>query len=184
MPDQQKRIANLREKRAAAKRAAKDEIDALKAKVKNAEREQLAAIDKKIRNAESSLRGQARRDDKARKFLIGAALLSDAMSDPYLRKWLAGRFSAHLTRERERALFGLDPSSNDDQPLPDFSPKTLRDGSWGAEFTGDTSSLPLVLVGRRIRVSPKRVMAWTATVTEVLKFDADHVLVRRSDNPK
>ena len=57
MPDPQKRIENLRKKRAAAKSASKDKLANLKANLKAAEREQLAAIDKKIRGAESQLRG-------------------------------------------------------------------------------------------------------------------------------
>ena len=76
----------------------------------------------------------------------------------------------------------ITPNSNDAKPLPDFYPAKLPDGSWGAEFTGDTSSLPLVIVGHRIRVSPKRVKPWSATVTSTepivslsLNFEADPV---------
>ena len=183
MPDVQKRVKDLRQKRAATKRAAKDKLDALKANLKAAEREQLAAIDRKIRRAESRLRGQARRDDTRRKILIGAALLAEAPHNPQFKKWLAGKFSAHLRRDRDRALFGLDPSS-DAEPLPDFYPKTLPDQSWGAEFSGDTSSLPHVLVGRQIRVSPKRGQPWTATVTKIIECDAERVLVRHSGKPE
>ncbi|MDE0164753.1 MAG: hypothetical protein OXL36_06635 [Bryobacterales bacterium] len=183
MADTQKRIDELRQKRVDTKRHAKDKIAALKATVKDVERQQLDAIDRKLRRAESRLRGQARRDDTRRKILIGAALLSEATHNPQFKKWLAGDFSAYLTRDRDRALFGLDPSSAEVEPLPDFYPKTLPDGSWGAEFTGDTSSLPHVLVGRQIRVTPKSVEAWTATVTEVIECDADHVKVRHSGKP-
>ena len=183
MPDVQKQIDQLRQKRAATKRQAKDKIDALKANLKAAEREQLAAIDRKLRRAESRLRGQARRDDTRRKILIGAGLLTEARSDPVLRSWLAGKFSAHLTRHRDRALFGLDPNS-DAEPLAGFKPKTLPDQSWGAEFSDDTSSLPLVLVGRQIRVSPRSGPAWTASVTEIIACDAERVLVRHSGRPE
>lgn len=184
MADTQKRIDKLRQKRVDTKRQTKDKIASLKANVKAAEREQLAAIDRKLRRAESRLRGQARRDDTRRKILIGAALLSEAPYKPLFKKWLAGDFHSHLIRDRDRALFGLDPSSAGAEPLPGFYPTKLPDQTWGAEFTGDTSSLPHVLVGRQIRVSPKRGKAWTATVTEVIECDADHVKVRRSDKPK
>ena len=183
MADTQKQIAQLRQKRADTKRQAKDRITALKAAVKDAERQQLDAIDRKLRRAESRLRGQARRDDTRRKILIGAALLAEAPHNPQFKKWLAGKFPAHLRRDRDRALFGLDPSSANAEPLPDFYPKTLPDQSWGAEFSGDTSSLPLVLVGRQIRVSPKRGQPWTATVIDVIECDAERVLVRHSGKP-
>ena len=184
MADTQKRVEQLRQKRDETKRQAKAKIAALKATVKDVERQQLDAIDRKLRRAESRLRGQARRDDTRRKILIGAALLSEATHNPHFKKWLAGDFSAYLTRDRDRALFDLDPSSADAKPLPGFYPTKLPDASWGAEFTGDISSLPHVLVGRQIRVTPKRGKAWTATVTEVIECDADHVKVRRSDKPK
>ena len=146
MADTQKRIDELRQKRDDTKRQAKAKIVSLKANVKAAEREQLAAIDRKLRRAESRLRGQARRDDTRRKILIGAAILNETTHNPQFKKWLAGDFSTYLTRDRDRHLFGLDPSA-DAEPLPDFYPKTLPDGSWGAELIGDTSSLPHVLVG-------------------------------------
>ena len=184
MTDPQKRIENLREKRDAAKRASKDKLDATKANLKAAEREQLAAIDKKIRGAESSLRGQARRDDTRRKILIGAALRIDANHKPHLKQWLEGDFPAHLIRNRDRSLFGLEPlASAAIEPIPGFKPKTLPDQSWGARFTGDPSSLPAELVGRRILVTRGAGDSWTATVLEVVERTPRRLLVRRTDPP-
>lgn len=185
MADTQKQIDQLRQKRVDTKLATKDKLAALKATVKDVERQQLDAIDRKLRRAESRLRGQDRRDDTRRKILIGAALLAEASHNPQFKKWLAGDFSAYLTRDRDRALFGLDPRSANAEPLPGWHPYLIKKPSdWGAEFNGDTSSLPHVLVGRRIRVIPKRGKPWTATVIEVLECDADHVKVRHSGKPK
>jgi len=185
MADTQKQIDKLRQKRVDTKRQSKARIAALKATVKDAERQQLDAIDRKLRRAESRLRGQARRDDTRRKILAGAALFAEAPHNPLFKQWLAGDFSAYLTRDRDRALFGLDPSSANAEPIPGWHPYLIKKPSdWGAEFTGDTSSLPHVLVGRQIRVSPKRGMPWTATVTDVLVCDAAHVKVRHSGKPK
>ena len=184
MPDPQKRIESLRKKRAAAKRASKDKLAALKANLKAAEREQLAAIDRKLRRAESSLRGQARRDDTRRKILIGAALRIDAAHNPHLKQWLEGDFPAHLIRDRDRSLFGLEPLAPAAmEPIPGFKPKTLPDQTWGARFVGDTSSLPHVLVGRRIIVTRTGGDSWTATVLEVVERSPRRILVRRTDPP-
>ena len=184
MPDPQKRIENLRKKRAAAKRASKDKLASLKANLKAAERERLAAIDKKIRGAESRLRGQARRDDTRRKILIGAALRIDAAHNPHLNQWLAGDFLAHLRRDRDRALFGLEPlASAAMEPIPGFKPMSLPDQTWGARFVGDTSSLPAELVGRRIIVTRSGRDSWTATVLEVVERTPRRILVRRTDPP-
>ena len=65
------------------------------------------------------------------------------------------------------------------KPIPGWHPKTLPDGSWGAEFSGDTSALPADLVGLHITVSPKRGKSWTATVSEVIERTSRSVLVRR-----
>ena len=184
MPDPQKRIENLRKKRAATKRASKDKLANLKANLKAAEREQLAAIDRKLRRAESRLRGQARRDDTRRKILIGAALRIDANHNPHLNQWLAGEFPAHLIRVRDRALFGLDPLPPAAmEPIPGFKPKTLPDQTWGARFVGDTSSLPAELVGRQIIVTRSGGDSWTATVLEVVERTPRRILVRRTDPP-
>ena len=183
MPDPQKRIENLRKKRAAAKSASKDKLANLKANLKAAEREQLAAIDKKIRGAESQLRGQARRDDTRRKILIGAAVLSAAPHKPQFKQWLDDDFPALLIRDRDRALFGLEPLPPAAEPIPGFKPKTLPDQTWGARFVGDTSSLPHVLVGRRIIVTRSGGDSWTATVLEVVERSPRRLLVRRTDPP-
>ena len=184
MPDPQKQIESLRKKRAATKRASKDKLANLKDKLKTAEREQLDAIDKKIRGAESQLRGQARRDDTRRKILIGAAVLSAAPHKPQFKQWLADDFPALLIRDRDRALFGLEPlppAAAD--PIPGFKPKTLPDQTWGARFVGDTSSLPAELVGRQIIVTRSGGDSWTATVLEVVERSPRRLLVRRTDPP-
>lgn len=182
MPDEQKHIENLRKKREATKRASKDKRDALTANLKAAEREQIAAIDKKIRRAESSLRGKARRDDKARNFLIGAALRIDAAHNPHLKQWLADDFPAHLIRDRERALFDLEPLPPATEPIPGFSPAQLPDNTWGARFNGDPAKLPAKLVGRRIRIKAKSSgNIWDGTVTEIIKKADGNVLFRYAD---
>ena len=183
MLDPQKRIENLRKKRAAAKRASKDKLAALKANLKDAEREQIKAIDRKLRRAESRLRGQARRDDTRRKILIGAAVLSAAPHKPQFKKWLADDLPALLIRDRDRALFGLDPLPPAAEPIPGFKPKTLPDQTWGARFEGDTSSLPSELVGRRIIVTRAGRDSWIATVLEVVERTPRRLLVRRTDPP-
>ena len=182
MPDPQKRIENLRKKRADAKLASKDKLANLKANLKAAEREQLDAIDRKLRSAESQLRGQARRDDTRRKILIGAAVLSAAPHKPQFKKWLAGDFPALLIRDRDRALFGLEPLPPAAEPIPGFSPATLPDHTWGAKFNRDAAKLPAKLVGRRIRIQAKSSgNTWDGTVTETIKKADGRVLFRYAD---
>ena len=182
MADTQKRIDELRQKRDATKRQAKDKIAGLKANVKAAEREQLAAIDRKLRRAESRLRGQARRDDTRRKILIGAALLSEAPHNPQFKKWLTGDFHSHLIRDRDRTLFDLAPLAPAAEPIPGFSPAILPDKNWGAKFNDDDAKLPAKLVGRRIRIRAKSSgNTWDGTVTEIIHKNDGSVLYRYAD---
>ena len=156
--------------------------------------QKLAELRESNRRAEAQLRARRQRLENAehakkrkletrRKILRGDVLRKDAEADAAEAKRQLQRLDARLTRDRDRALFGLPPLGA--RPLPGWHPYSLTDGSWGAEFTGDTSGLPAELVGLHIIVTPQTEGSkpWTATVTEVVKRTPRYVRVRREDRP-
>ena len=116
-------------------------------------------------------------------------------ASPKFRAWLDAAFDAFVTRADHRALFDLPPldkpgkpstpsaETSPDDPIPGFKPKRLDDGSWGARFAGDTSTLPDELVGSPIVVARASGESWIATVLELRERSNRHVLVRRTDPP-
>jgi hypothetical protein len=91
----------------------KDKLEKLFAK-----REEMNA---KIRQEQSRDRARKRRQDTRRKILAGALVLAE--KDPAIQSWLSRTLASVLTREDERALFGLaplpaEPSSPQTSPPP------------------------------------------------------------------
>ena len=80
-----------------------DTIAALEAKLKQAKaRKQL--VENRKRVAEQKL---SRRQDTRRKVLVGAVLLARVERGEWPREKLLALLDGHLTREDDRALFGL-----------------------------------------------------------------------------
>lgn len=77
----------------------KDRLEKLLAK-----REEMNA---KIRREQLRDRSRQRRLDTRRKILAGALVLTE--EDPAIQSWLARTIAKALTRDDERALFGLAP---------------------------------------------------------------------------
>lgn len=162
-------------------------------------KERTRAAEKILRNRrqrlENAERTKERKRDTRRKVLTGAAIITAAKTDPQLNKLLDQARDRYLTKSHDRALFGLPPlaapgpsppsapTGEQDAPRPDWRPAKLPDGSWGTRFDGDTSILPAALVGQRITVQARNGETWTATITEVRKRSAHHVLVRDSGKP-
>lgn len=76
--------------------------------------EQLARLEKqkieaerKIRELRNQAKAQARKDDNRRKILIGAMMLEKVKQQRYSEADLLDEMSRFLTRDNERALFGL-----------------------------------------------------------------------------
>lgn len=107
-------------------------------------------------------------------------------ASPQFRTWLAAAFDAFVTRADHRELFDLPPldvpTATPDDPIPGWKPKR-HEGIWATIYEGDTSNLPDELVGLRITVQARNGETWTATITEVRKRSAHHVLVRDSGKP-
>ncbi len=70
------------------------------------QREKLA---KQIRREETKLRGEDRRKDTRRKILVGAILMTEAEKNSELQGTINTLLRAKLTRNDDRALFGLEP---------------------------------------------------------------------------
>ena len=56
--------------------------------------------------------------------------------------------------------------------------------AWGSIYLGDTSILPLELVGANITMQSKGGQTWTTTVTAVLERSSEQVIVTNSGRPK
>ena len=70
-----------------------------------------------------------------------------------------------------------------DAPLQGWQPHRLDNGDWGSIYLGDTSALPLDLVGSRITVQLKDGQSWTTIVTAVLGRSSEQVIVTNSGRP-
>ena len=70
-----------------------------------------------------------------------------------------------------------------DAPLQGWQPHRLDNGDWGSIYLGDTSALPLDLVGSRITVQLKDGQGWTTIVTAVLGRSSEQVIVTDPGRP-
>ena len=118
-------------------------------------------------------------------------------TDPDRKVRLMKELDGFLERDRDRELFNLDQNKKNekitpdtaatptvsapppvlDAPLPGWRPHLLKTGAWGSIYLGDTSILPLELVGARITMQSKDSQSWTTTVTAVLDRSSDQVVV-------
>ncbi|MYB50649.1 MAG: hypothetical protein F4X77_00395 [Acidobacteriia bacterium] len=73
-------------------------------------------------------------------------------------------------------------TSNSLDPLPGWRPARLPGSGWGAACD-NPENLPAQLVGLPIRITPRQSPPWIATVVEVIRCDADRVLVRHTGRP-
>lgn len=117
------------------------------------------------------------------------AVLADEIDDraPMGQPGVAER----LTHNDLRALFDLPPlaeprelsapSGSPDNPLPGWYPYLIPGtNQWAAEFEGDTSTLPVKLLGLYILVTAKsqRGRYWVAPVREILDRTDCRIRVR------
>ncbi len=115
------------------------QLDRQLADLKERNRRAEQVLSNRRQRLENAERTHQRKLDTRRKILIGAAVIAEAETDPELRKWLTQDFPAHLTHDRERALFGLPPLDEADAAadgwlsrwtsrLSDAAPSWLRFG--------------------------------------------------------
>ena len=76
-----------------------------------AKKEQAAKEEKAV--LENRIKKRKRTRENKQKFLVGAAMLNEAKSDPNVRKFLHGLVGKFLTREYDRSFF----SDKDTDPL-------------------------------------------------------------------
>lgn len=84
--------------------------------------EQLARLEKQKEKAERKIRElrqqekvQARKNENRRKVLIGAMMLEKVKQQKYSQADLLEEMNRFLTRDNERALFGLTPQGKNDE---------------------------------------------------------------------
>ena len=166
-------------------------------------KERIAALERKkqqianrivrLRNQESS---KQRKIETRRKILAGAWALHQAERHPAERQRLIQGLDGFLDRPQDRELFDLDPKKENGKappetpppkppsppppPLPGWRPHRLDNGDWGSIYLGDTSALPLELVGAHITMQSKDGQSWTTTVTAVLERSRERVIVTDS----
>lgn len=75
---------------------------------------QKAEAERKIRELRQAEKAQARKDDNRRKVLIGAMMLEKVKQQRYSQAELLDEMNRFLTRDSERALFGLALNDNTD----------------------------------------------------------------------
>lgn len=80
-------------------------------------REKRKTLTEKIRRKKIRLSKQKRRKDTRRKILAGAAVLSEAEGRPNFKTFLHKLLDRFLTKQDDRALFGLPPRLSLTQPL-------------------------------------------------------------------
>ena len=169
--------------------------------------EKLAKKKAKLKAAEARIRARISVRERKRRtrrlILIGSYMEHVTQTDPDRKARLMKELDGFLERDRDRELFDLDPNKENekitpdtdaaptvstpppvlDAPLPGWRPHHLETGAWGSIYLGDTSILPLELVGARITVQSKGGQSWTTTVTAVLKRSREQVSVTDSGRP-
>ena len=169
-------------------------------------REKLAKKKAKLKAAESRIRARISARERKRRtrrlILIGSYMEHVTQTDPDRKDRLMKGLDGFLERDRDRELFDLDPNKENekitpdtaaptvstpppvlDAPRPGWRPHHLETGAWGSIYLGDTSTLPLELVGTRITVQSKGGQSWTTTVTAVLDRSSEQIIVTNSGRP-
>ena len=170
-------------------------------------REKLAKKKAKLKAAEGRIRARISVRERKRRtrrlVLIGSYMEHVTQTDPERKDRLMKGLDDFLERDQDRELFDLDQNKKNekitpdtaatptvstpppvlDTPLPGWLPHHLKTGAWGSIYLGDTSTLPLELVGARITVQSKDGQTWTTTVTAVLDRSSEQVIVTNSGRP-
>ena len=171
-------------------------------------REKLAKKKAKLKAAESRIRARISARERKRRtrrlILIGSYMEHVTQTDPDRKDRLMKGLDGFLERDRDRELFDLDQDKKNEKPTPDtaatptvstpapildaplpgWRPHHLKTGAWGAIYLGDTSILPLELVGANITMQSKGGESWTTTVTAVLERSSEQVIVTNSGRPE
>ena len=179
------RLTELKDRREELEKKLVDE----KAKLKRMQAARRALLRKQIKQARSRLSSAERRRRNQRLIQLGLLLEAWTEENPDLRDRTLKALDDRLSRNDLRALFGLTPldkpgkpstppaevstpTGSPDDPIPGWHPYSIPGtNQWGAEFKGDTSTLPDELVGLYILVTArsKRGKSWAAPVSEVLE---------------
>ena len=181
-PPEAVRLADLKARRDELEQKLADE----KAKLKRMQADRRALLRKQIKRAKSRLSTAERKRRNQRLIQLGLLLEARTQADPEAHTRTLKDLDARLERTDLRALFGLPPldkpstppaevstpTGSRDDPIPGWHPYRITGtNQWGAEFEGDTSTLPDELVGLYILVTArsKRGKSWAAPVSEVLE---------------
>ena len=167
-----------------------EQLNRLKRMAEKEERElktKLAQKKAKIKAVEGRIRARisARERKRRTRRLIVLGGLMEKEAPPAA---LLSKLDRSLDRDQDRALFGLPPKApaGDDRtapvgaaPLEGWRTARLPDGSWGSLYTGPhPEALPQELVGLTISVRARSGKSWDATITEVVEWSPDRILVR------
>lgn len=68
-----------------------------------------AQIEAELSRLEAKLKADNRKADTRKKILVGAVVLGEAANRPEIDRWLRKLLEQRLTKDRDRALFGLGP---------------------------------------------------------------------------
>ena len=193
-PPEAERLADLKARRDELEQKLADE----KAKLKRMQADRRALLRKQIKQARSRLSTAERKRRNQRLIQLGLLAEARAEADPAEHARNLKDLDTRLTRTDLRALFGLPPldkpskpstppdapsapSGSRDDPIPGWHPYRITGtNQWGAEFEGDTSTLPDELGGLYILITArsKRRKSWAAPVSKVLSRTDRLVRVR------
>ena len=193
-PPEAERLADLKARRDELEQKLADE----KAKLKRMQADRRALLRKQIKQARSRLSTAERKRRNQRLIQLGLLAEARAEADPAEHARNLKDLDTRLTRTDLRALFGLPPldkpsepstppaevstlTGSRDDPIPGWHPYRITGtNQWGAEFEGDTSTLPDELGGLYILITArsKRRKSWAAPVSKVLSRTDRLVRVR------
>ena len=174
-----------------------DELLGQLATVETAEQESRERV-ARARSRKEDASSQLRSRERQWRVTVGLSVLTHAEADADFRSTLDEVFTRRIA-EKDRALLArwrgerrvtpVPPNADDAPPDPDGvvlegTPEKLPDGTWGALLDFPAEEIPSSLIGRQIKVKPRKGKPRLTTVIEVVKQESDgRVLVRRADNP-
>ena len=194
-PPEAERLADLQARRTELEQ----KLAAEKTKLRRLQADRRALLRKQIKQAKSRLSTAERKRRNQRLIQMGLLLEARTQADPEEYTRMLEDLDNRLERTDLRALFGLPPldkpitpttptaspstpTGSPDDPIPGWHPYQITPGTknWGAEFEGDTSTLPPELGGRYILITArsKRGKSWAAAVSEVISRTNRLVRVR------
>ncbi|RYG99677.1 MAG: mobilization protein [Alphaproteobacteria bacterium] len=77
-----------------------------------------AQLEAEIARRQARARVEDRKADTRRKILIGAVVMQEMKSNPYVDNWVRDLMAERLVKARDRALFGLRPLEGADGQTP------------------------------------------------------------------